>query len=108
MIGKNLIGKNETIDKGFRIRSRKYTRNVDTGRRSIPRDPRGLDSPGKLCGREELAARDTAYYGFPFFWYRRPIYDDNDDDIVNGGQILEGKRRSSTVSYTHVGAGWGR
>ncbi|XP_071566611.1 uncharacterized protein LOC143899143 isoform X2 [Temnothorax americanus] len=59
-------------------------------------------------GREELAARDTAYYGFPFFWYRRPIYDDNDDDIVNGGQILEGKRRSSTVSYTHVGAGWGR
>ncbi|XP_011879690.1 PREDICTED: uncharacterized protein LOC105568551 isoform X3 [Vollenhovia emeryi] len=58
-------------------------------------------------GREGLAARDTAYYGFPLFWYRRPIYD-SDDDIVNGGQVLDGRRRSSTVSYVNVGAGWGR
>ncbi|KAL6255232.1 hypothetical protein P5V15_013570 [Pogonomyrmex californicus] len=59
------------------------------------------------AGREGLAARDTAYYGFPLFWYRRPFYDDSDDDIVNGGQALNGKRRSSTVSYVNVGAGWG-
>ncbi|KAL0126328.1 hypothetical protein PUN28_005011 [Cardiocondyla obscurior] len=59
-------------------------------------------------GQEGLAARDTAYYGFPWFWYRRPINDDNDDEIVNGGQVLDGKRRSSTVSYVNVGAGWGR
>jgi len=49
-----------------------------------------------------LSARDTVYYRFPFFWYRRPIYD-SDDDIVNGGQVLDGKQRSSTVSYVHVG-----
>ncbi|KYM96661.1 hypothetical protein ALC62_12708, partial [Cyphomyrmex costatus] len=54
-------------------------------------------------GRERLAARDTAYYEFPWFWYKRPIYDDSNDDIVIGYQVLDGKRRSSTVSYVNVG-----
>ncbi|CAL1682250.1 unnamed protein product [Lasius platythorax] len=60
-------------------------------------------------GRERLAARDTVYYGFPLFWYRR-FYDDSDDDIVNGGEVphTNGNRKSSTVSYINVGAGWGR
>ncbi|KAM0731276.1 hypothetical protein ACS0PU_002336 [Formica fusca] len=58
-------------------------------------------------GQEGLVARDT-YYRFPLFWYRRSFYDDNDDDIVNGGAVLNGNRKSSTVSYVNVGAGWGR
>ncbi|EFN77804.1 hypothetical protein EAI_13304 [Harpegnathos saltator] len=53
-------------------------------------------------GQEGLADREAAYYGFPLFWYRRPFYDDN-DEIVNGGQALDTKRRSSTMSYVDVG-----
>ncbi|XP_072764257.1 uncharacterized protein [Anoplolepis gracilipes] len=59
-------------------------------------------------GRERLAAKDTVYYGFPLFWYRRSFYDDSDDDIVNGAAVLNDNRKSSTVSYINVGAGWGR
>ncbi|GAB1859389.1 hypothetical protein CAJAP_00468 [Camponotus japonicus] len=58
-------------------------------------------------GQDGLAARDTVYYGFPLFWYRRPVYD-SDDDIVNGGAVLNENRKSSTMSYVNVGAGWGR
>ncbi|KYN32514.1 hypothetical protein ALC56_13372 [Trachymyrmex septentrionalis] len=46
--------------------------------------------------RERLVARN---YGFPLFWYRKPIYNDN----ITGGQVLDRRRRSSTMSYINVG-----
>ncbi|KYN15648.1 hypothetical protein ALC57_12151, partial [Trachymyrmex cornetzi] len=51
--------------------------------------------------QERLVARD---YGFPLFWYRRPIYDDSDDNIIIGSQVLDGRRRSCTMSYVNVGS----
>ncbi|XP_076755971.1 uncharacterized protein LOC143426410 [Xylocopa sonorina] len=53
---------------------------------------------------ELLATKDTVHYPY-LFWFGRPFYE-RDDDGDNTYRNYE--QRSSTLSYTHVGAGWGR
>ncbi|XP_003704012.1 uncharacterized protein LOC100878033 [Megachile rotundata] len=56
---------------------------------------------------ELLAARDTVRYPY-VFWFRRPFYDQDYDGGDNTYYNLPPDRRSSTISYANVGAGWGR
>ncbi|XP_034182509.1 uncharacterized protein LOC117605362 [Osmia lignaria lignaria] len=56
---------------------------------------------------ELLAARDTVQYPY-YFWFRRPFYDQDYDGGDNTYYNLQPDRRSSTISYANVGAGWGR
>ncbi|XP_076675171.1 uncharacterized protein LOC143372637 isoform X2 [Andrena cerasifolii] len=55
---------------------------------------------------ELLVPKDTVHRGY-MFWLGRPFYDQDDwgDNSYSGFQL---NRRSSTVSYANVGAGWGR
>ncbi|XP_017766188.1 PREDICTED: uncharacterized protein LOC108555162 [Eufriesea mexicana] len=53
---------------------------------------------------ELLAPKDTLHYPY-LFWLGRPFYAQDDD---GDNTYYQPDRRSSTISYANVGAGWGR
>ncbi|XP_076183726.1 uncharacterized protein LOC143155174 [Ptiloglossa arizonensis] len=54
-----------------------------------------------------LSPEDTRHYAYAF-WLGRPYYEQNDNGGENTYYNSPWRRRSSTVSYANVGAGWGR
>ncbi|XP_003427092.1 uncharacterized protein LOC100679738 isoform X2 [Nasonia vitripennis] len=55
-----------------------------------------------------IANSETRNYGFPFYWFVRPVYEDEDEDNGYRAPSVNSNTKNSAHSFVEVGSGWGR